>query len=94
METALMTPEHPTTSLACFVLLEQVTVGHPGTCALLTGTVRDALSSPVFPAMTKDPAGLGRRFPLPVGKLPKALNPPCAVPCHATPLRLQRDLGG
>lgn len=39
METALMTPEHPTASLACFVLLEQVTVGHPGTCALLTGGV-------------------------------------------------------
>lgn len=42
-----------------------------------------------FPAMTKDPAGLGRGFPLLVGKLPKALNPP-----HAVPPPLWRDLEG
>lgn len=75
-----MAPEDPIASSTCvFALLEQVTVGGPGPCAVLAGSVRGDLSLPVFPMVTKDHSGLGRGFPFLAGKLPKALNPPCAA---------------
>lgn len=74
-----MAPEDPTASSSCvFVLLEQVAVGGPGSCAVLAGSVRGDLSSPAFTVMTKDQSGLGWGFPFLAGKLPKALNTPCA----------------
>lgn len=75
-----MAPEDPiASSTRVFALLEQVTVGGPGPCAVLAGSVRGDLSLPVFPMVTKDHSGLGRGFPFLAGKLPKALNPPCAA---------------
>lgn len=62
------------------VLSEQVPVGDPH----LLRARRERARCPLFlPAMSKDPAGLGRGFPLLHGKLPNALNPPRAA-----------DLGG
>lgn len=78
-EAALVAPEDPTaSSSSVFVLLEQVAVGGPGSCAVLAGSVQDDLSSPAFTVMTKDQSGLGWGIPFLAGKLPKALNPPCA----------------